>query len=142
MRLIKHLSKNTILALVAFSLLTSCTFTTTKRKDPVFTVDLNTISDTIGKIIATQEVNLHGVETKKNGKVTTELTIRLINPLNAPATQEQQNEMGKHIARLLKQSMKDKRDYQVYTVLFVNQRTSGGVSESNYSGRTYKLEEL
>ena len=142
MNLLKHLSKKIILALVAFSFLISCTFTTTKRKDPVFTVDLSTISDTIGKIIATQEVNLHGVETKRNGKVTTELTVRLINPLNAPPTQDQQNDMGKHIARLLKQSMRDKDDFQVYTVLFVNQRNSGGVSESNYTGRTFKVEEL
>ena len=131
------------LALVLISLvLISCTFTTTKSKDPVFVSSTDSVAAKIRELILTRNVNVHGTETTTNGKTSSELTIRLINPLNEPNNESQRYQLGKEIAVIIKQAIKNPADYSVYTVLFVKEESNGAVTKSSYRGQKYKLQDL
>ena len=120
----------------------SCTFTSTKPKEPTFTVDLDSIAADIRQLIITERVNVFGVETTKNKKISSELTARLMNPINLPNDQEKRNEICKQVAQLLKSRLKYPAGYDTYKVLFVYEKTSGGVTQTNYTGHVYKSTEL
>jgi hypothetical protein len=142
MRLLKTFLQSIVVLLSTMLLLLSCTVSTTKTKDPVFTVSPDSISLSLKSLIVAKEVNLSGTETKTNGKITSELTVRLINSINAPEDETQRTEIGKQVAKLLKQALKNPGDYTTYKVLFVTQETDGAVTRSSYTGHIYKSDDL
>jgi hypothetical protein len=120
----------------------SCTLTTSKSKDPVFIASSDSVAAKIRNLILTRNVNVYGIEKTTNGKVSAELTIRLINPLNEPSDEKKRTQLGKEVAEIIKQSIKAPGDYSVYTVLFVKEETNGSVTKSSYTGHEYKFQDL
>jgi len=131
-----------ISAFILVSLVLSCTLTTTRSKDPAFITSPDTVATRIRQLILTRNINVYGLEKTANGKVSAELTISLINPLNEPNGQEEQNQLGKEVAEIIKQSIKSPGDYSIYTVLFVKEETNGAVTKSSYTGHSFKFQDL
>jgi hypothetical protein len=96
----------------------------------------------VNSIILTQEIDVHGKEVTSNGKVTTELTVNLINPKNLPSDSSERNRIAEEVAIILKQSLKDPNSFNFYKILFVHRTIEGAVTKDNYTGQIYKSETL
>jgi hypothetical protein len=123
-------------------LLFCCTVTTTKKKPPVFSKSDDSISRDVNSIILTQEIDVHGKEITSNGKVSSELTVNLINPKNLPSDSSERNRIAEEVAAILKLSLKDPNSFDSYKVLFVHRVIEGSVTKDNYTGQIYKSETL
>jgi hypothetical protein len=123
-------------------LLTGCTLSTTWTKNPVFRPDWDTLSSRLKNLVVCENIIIQGKMKKTGGQTFSELTVRLVNGKNLPGDQGKRNEIGKEIAILLKQSLKNPDDFDSYMVLFVNQQIHGPLSKSSYMGRTFRREEL
>ena len=95
--------------------LVSCTYTTSYEKKPLFSSDLNVVSDQITRIAPVKNITLHGLENKRNGKIETSvLSINVLIDEHNNGTEI----MGKQIASIIKNALKDKEEYTSYKVIF------------------------
>jgi hypothetical protein len=120
----------------------ACTFTTTRTKDPDFKVDLNIVQDSLKTLVTCEHINLNGTEMKTDGKISSDLEIKIINGIHIPGDDAKLKDLGKAIASQLKRELKNKNDFTTYKVLFVTKQTDGAVTKSSYRGVIYKSEEL
>ena len=127
--------------LTSFFLL-ECTFTTTIKKNPAFTIRSDSIARDLKSIILTEEINVNGIESKTNGKSKSELTIELINPKLLPIDTSNLYETGEQVATLVKHLLKDPGQYDYFKVLFIQRKTNEGITKSNYTEQTYKSNDL
>lgn len=121
---------------------TSCTFTTTSKKNPVFIKDLSTIQTEFKQVVRCETINLNGKETKSNNKSSSVLEIRIINGDDIPANDLQIKELAKKIGSFFKGSLKDVNEYNSYRILFVTQTTGNGASKSEYIGHEFNSKDL
>ena len=121
--------------------LASCTMTSTKTKDPVFN-DMVKTQKELTKIVTAEDINLNGKETTTNKKVTSELEINITNGQNIPATEDERKALGKSIATLIKNNLKDKNEFDTFQVLFITKVESGGVTKRNWVGNVFNSSEL
>jgi len=136
----KHLTPVIILLSTAFFI--CCTSTITKRKDPVFNIEISSVQTALNKIVICENINLAGKEITTDGKVTSELEVSIVNGQSIPTDEDQMKDLGKLIAWGLKKSLKDQNEYNKYIVLFVTKVTDGGVTKRNWKGNEFKSEEL
>jgi hypothetical protein len=135
-------SKKIIILLMLCSFIASCTFTTTKEKDPEFKVDLNAVENNLKTLVTCEHINLSGTEKKTNNQISSEFEIRIINGVNLPTDDTQLKVLGKAIASQLKGELKNENPFNTYKMLFVIQQTTAGATSSNYTGWVLKSEEL
>jgi len=132
-----------VLSLVtAITLIVSCTTTTTKTKNPVFSKPTNSLQVDLNKLVSCEGINLDGKEINTDGKINTELEIDITNGQNIPTDENQMNDLGKHIAVEIKEALQDKAEYQTYKVLFITKTESAGVTSRTWKGKIFKAEEL
>lgn len=122
-------------------LLAGCTLTTTKKKDPVFD-DVKKVVTELTSLVASENINLNGKEVAKNDKTTTELEVDVTNGKNIPTNDDERKALGKSIATTVKRNLKDKNEFETYTVLFVTTVETGGVTKRNWVGDVFMSSEL
>lgn len=122
-------------------LLTSCTITTTKTKDPVFN-DMDRVQNELGNIVKAENINLNGKEITANKNTTTELEVAITNGTNIPTSDEGRKALGRSIATSIKHNLKDPNEYEKYTILFVTKVESGVTTKRNWVGDVFSSAEL
>lgn len=123
-------------------LIVSCTTTTTKTKNPVFSKPPNSLQADLNKLVSCEGINLDGKEINTDGKINTELEIDITNGQNIPSDENQMNDLGRRIAVEIKEALQDKAEYQTYKVLFITKTESAGVTSRTWKGKFFKSEEL
>ena len=119
----------------------ACNLTVTKTKNPVFLGGMDNIQIDMNKILTFEHVSLVGKETDKNGKLSSELEVDIINGKNIPVDDNEMKKLGNSIASSLKNALKDRNEYDTYKVLFVSQEVSNGVTKRDWKGFVFKAEE-
>jgi hypothetical protein len=125
----------------ALTLLTSCTTTTTKRKDPAF-VDMAKVQQQLVGLITAENINLNGKEITTNNKTTSELEVSITNAQNISTNEEERNQLGKSIATAIKSNLKNTSEFKTYKVLFITKTETGGVKKRTWVGKVYSATEL
>jgi len=129
------------ICLIGFLIFCGCTYTTTRPKDPVFSVDLLVIRQNIDSLIIFEQLNIGGREIKTNGQLTEELIVEIINPVNEPADENEFKKLTKRIAKITKGALKDPASINIYKIFFVK-RKSGEIYIPSHHGTIFKAEEL
>ena len=70
------------------------------------------------------------------------MEIDIINGQNISADENQMIDLGKQIAKEIKQSLQDKNEYGTYKVLFITKKENDGVTQRTWKGKIFKSEEL
>lgn len=122
-------------------LATSCTLTTTKRKDPVFN-DMGKVEKELTSLVTSENINLNGKEISTNKKATSELEVSITNGQNIPNSDDEIKSLGKSIATTIKKNLKDPNEFDTYKVLFITKVESGGASKRTWVGNVFSLSEL
>jgi len=125
---------------VAF-LLSSCTLTTTKTKNPGFT-DQAKVENELMSLVTSENINLNGQEITKNRKTTSELEIYITNGRNIPTNEDERRWLGKSIATCVKRNLKDANQFDTYKVLFVTRVEKGGVTKRSWAGNVFSSTEI
>jgi hypothetical protein len=128
--------------LLSVSLFAGCKMTTTRIKNPVFSVDTNILQGELAKLISCENINVAGKEINTNGKINSQLEIDITNGQNIPIDKEQMIALGKSIAKVFKNDLKDQKEYNTYQVLFITKQVNGNVTQKDWKGKIFKLEEL
>jgi hypothetical protein len=123
------------------TLLPSCTMTTTKAKDPVFT-DMSKVQNELVSLVKADNINLNGKEITTNKKTTSELEVAITNGTNIPTGDDERKALGKSIATSIKRNLKDPNEYDKYTVLFVTKIGSSVATKRNWVGDVFNSTEL
>jgi len=134
--------KNCIIFSLLFYVLSSCTTTTTRTKEPVFDISTTSIENEINTLVSCKGINLNGKETTENGNISSELEIHIINGQNIPTGDTQMIDLGRKIAIVFKKALKNTLDYQTYRVLFITETENAGSTNQTWKGKTFKIEEL
>jgi hypothetical protein len=127
--------------LIIFSIV-SCTMTSTKTKNPLFSKSTDSLQADLNKIVSCEGINLDGKEISNNGRLSSELEIDITNGQNTPTSESKMDELEKRIAVLVKEALKDKDEYNSYKVLFVTKKDDGGVTQRTWKGKVFKSDEL
>jgi hypothetical protein len=135
------IKKTKLYLLLCVAVLSSCTFTTTKTKDPIFS-DGAKVSNELTSIIKAENINLNGKEITTNNKTTSELEVSISNGINIPNTENQRNAFGKSIGTIIKSNLKDPNQYDTYKVLFVTKEETANVTKRNWVGNVFSSREL
>lgn len=126
---------------IIFSIV-SCSMTSTKTKNPVFSKSTDSLQADLNKIVSCEGINLDGKEISNNGRLSSELEIDITNRQNTPTSESQMNELERQIAVVVKQALKDKDEYNSYKVLFVTKKEDGGITQRTWEGKVFKSDEL
>ncbi|MEO7047635.1 MAG: hypothetical protein ABI091_20215 [Ferruginibacter sp.] len=129
------------LSLITFSMV-SCTMTSTKTKNPVFSKSTDSLQADLNRIVSCERINLDGKEISNNGRLSSVLEIDITNGQNTPTSESQMEELEKQIALLVKQALKDKDEYNSYKVLFVTTKEDADLTQRTWKGKVFKSEEL
>jgi hypothetical protein len=136
------LAKTRSLLFICFAaLLASCTITSTKTKDPVFT-DMKKVQQELTGLVTAENINLDGKEITTNKKTRSELEISITNGQNIPTSEDDRKTLGKSIATVVKSNLKNPNEFDTYKVLFVTKVESEGVTKRNWVGNTFSSTEL
>jgi hypothetical protein len=130
-----------LLFVYIITLLSSCTITTTKTKDPVFT-DMSKVQNELVGLVKAENINLNGKEITTNKKTTSELEVAITNGTNIPTGDDERKALGKSIATYIKRNLKDPNEYDKYTVLFVTKIESSVATKRNWVGDVFNSTEL
>lgn len=136
------MTKSQSLIILLILLITACTTTITKTKDPVFNSSTDSLGVSLAKLVVCEDINLDGKEITVNGKINSALEIDVINGRGIPKDEDQMMALGKKIATTIKDALKDKAEYQTYKVLFVTKTVSSGITQRTWTGKEFKTEEL
>jgi hypothetical protein len=127
--------------LIIFSIV-SCTMTSTKTKNPLFSKSTDSLQADLNKIVSCEGINLDGKEISNNGRLSSELEIDITNGQNTPTSESKMDELEKRIAVLVREALKDKVEYNSYKVLFVTKKEDAGVTQRTSKGKVFKSDEL
>lgn len=120
----------------------SCIRTLTNIKNPMFSKTIDSLQLDLNKLVTCETINLNGKETDTDGKITSELTVNIINGHDIPDDEHQMNSLAKQIAMVLKESLQKGVDFQTYNVLFVTKKESAGVTRNSWKGKVFQSDEL
>jgi starvation-inducible outer membrane lipoprotein len=140
--MLTKLAKQTIFILLIVTVLSNCTSTTTQRKDPVFKVDIASLTKELRNVVVCEHINLDGRIVTTDKKSNSELEIGITNGDNIPAGDDEIKDLGKTVALLVKNDLKDPNEYDTYSVLFITQTEVGGITKRNWRGHVFRNNEL
>jgi hypothetical protein len=126
----------------AIAVLTACTTTIRRPKDPIFTKSTDSMKVELGTLFSCENLRVGGGEITTNGATSSELEIDVINGTRFPEAGDQQNALAKAIASYIKRALKDNTEYDTYKVLFVTETTQSGASVRKWKGQVFKSKEL
>jgi len=138
----KKMIKTLSLYFIATILAASCTFTTTKIKNPTFNRPIDSLQIDLNKIVTCENFNINGKEISTNGKVSSELEIDITNGQNIPDNGDEMDRLGKQVAVIIKAALQDKNQFDTYKVLFVTKKQNGNLTERTWKGKVFKVGEL
>src|SRR5688572_21927611 len=127
--------------LLLFVLVLSCTFTTTKTRNPEF-IDISLVDKKLDSLITCENFNIKGTETTTNKKSNSEIEISTINCPEVPSNNDQEVDLAKTIASEIKKNLKNPTQYETYKVLFVTKRTNGVVTKTNSKSYVFNSKDL
>jgi hypothetical protein len=136
------MNKSLLFLTLMTSVLTACTFTIKRPKDPIFTKSVNSLKAELGKLLSAENLRVLGGETTTDGATSSELEIDVINGHPIPEAEDQQKALAKAIASDLKRALKDSTEYGVYKVLFVTETKQSGATTRKWTGQVFKSKEL
>lgn len=130
-----------LLFVSAVILMVSCTITTTKTKDPVFT-DMSKVQNEMVTLVRAENIHISGKEITTKKKITSELEVVVTNGNSIPASDEERKALGKSIATSIKRNLKDPNEFEKYTVLFVTKVENGAVTKRSSVGDVFSSTDL
>lgn len=134
------LTKTKFYLILIFSIfIAGCTYT--KPKDPIFN-NLNKFKYEFGSLIQAKKINIYGKEITTGSDSTSELEIDIINGKNIPTTEGERKSLGKSLAKVVKNNLKNSKQFETYKVKFEKQSESSGVTVERYTSFSFKLGEL
>ena len=136
------MNKSLLLLTLLTSVLTACTLTINRPKDPVFTKSVDSLKVELGQLLSAENLRVRGGETTTDRATSSELEIDVINGQHIPEAEDQRRALAKAIALDLKRALKDSTEYGVYKVLFVTETTQSGATTRKWTGRVFKSKEL
>ena len=136
------MNKSLLFLTLLASVLTACTTTIRRPKDPVFTKSVDSLKIELGQLFSSENLRVGGAEITTNGATSSELEIDVINGQHIPEVQDQQKALARAIASDLKRALKDSTEYGVYKVLFVTETTQSGATVRKWTGQVFKSKEL
>jgi hypothetical protein len=119
-----------------------CTTSVTRAKNPVFAVENSVIQQNLLEVVTCQHINLDGKEVTTNGTKKTAIEIDVTNGKEIPEDQYKMTELGKKIATIIKKALKDQNEYEQYTVLFIEEKSSNGITSRKWKGHDFKTTDL
>ncbi len=120
---------NLIFLFFIFSLL-SCTFTTTKSKNPVID-NIDGLKTELTSIVTAEKINLTGKEITTNGKTKSQLEISITNGQNIPQEDDFRKLLSRQIAKHVKSHLKDSTEFDFFNVVFVAKQQNGVLTKNN-----------
>ena len=136
------MSTSSIKILVILFLFVACTTRITKIKNPVFATPIDSLQTGLNALVVSEHINIDGKEITTNGKPSSELEIDIINGRNIPGDTTGRKALAHSLAVELKNALKDKNEYDNYTVLFVKVVSSGAMTKRSWIGQEFKSGEL
>jgi hypothetical protein len=138
--------KKTVIFLAIFAILYGCTYSETSNKTPIFTTDLNTLSDNLNSIVQYESADIQGSEIKTDDEITSELTFKIINGFDIPEEADQRDKLAQSIALFLKKSLKNPEDFDKYNISFISQTVTqnlmGDFTTNKNITKTFNKEDL
>jgi hypothetical protein len=136
--------KTKTFSFLLFSLLIfgSCTLTTTKQKDPLFSESPDSLRSELNQLVVCQNFNVDGKEIMTERKTSSVLEIDVVNGRGIPPNEDQMAALGKRIAAKIKEALQDKNEYNAYKVLFVAVRENGSVTQRKWRGKIFQSNDL
>ena len=128
--------------LLLFVFISSCNFTTTKTRKPVFIIDTNLVGKKLDSLIACENFNINGTEIITNKKSTSEIEISTINCRDVPQNNDEMAGLAATIASEIKKHLKDSTQYDTYKVLFIIKKTDGVVTKTNSKSYVFGAKDL
>ena len=128
--------------LLPLLLLFGCTYTTTKEKAPIFAGSTDSLKAGLSAMFVFEHINVDGRDVTANGVRRSELEIDVINAKGLPDTKEGRGVLAHSIAAEFKKFLKDPKEYDTYTVYFIEQAIIAGVTTRKWKSHTFKLNEL
>ena len=89
-----------------------------------------------------EHINLDGEDINTNGKDSSELEIDVINGKDIPKDHDSLKTFGRPIALLIKNALKDRKEYDRFSVYFVVVKSSGIATERTWTGYIYPSVDL
>jgi hypothetical protein len=123
-------------------LLLACTTTITRTKNPVFAAPIDSLQARLNGLMIFKHINLDGKEVTTNGKRSTQLEIDVLGGKDVPEDNGRMKTLAHSLAVEVKEALKDKNEYDNYTVLFVKVDSSSSVTTRSWKGDTFKSAEL
>ena len=121
-------------------LLFSCTYS--QSYNPEFKTEQSPQLDSIKVKYNFEDVQVQGKKSSGSGGNHTNLTIKLINGKGVPGTDDEITVLAKQIALLTKGMLKDPKQFESYTILFVTKTVDGSVTSSKWVGHEFKPGEI
>jgi len=137
---------NGLLSFLIVLLLTQCKYTTTSQKQAILNIPSDSLSYQLGRIIVCKHIDITGKDIKAGGQISTELDISMINSKDLPSDRNNQNELAKKIATIIKNALQNKNDFDSYKVFFITETKSenamGTITKKNYISFDFKKVEI
>jgi hypothetical protein len=118
----------------------SCSYTQTF--DPNFKTEQSPQLDSIKAKYGVEDLQVQGKKSSGSGGNHTNLTIKLINGKGVPGNDDELTVLAKQVAIFTKGMLKDPKQFESYTVLFVTKTVDGSVTSSKWVGHEFKPGEI
>jgi len=129
-----------ISAVLLLILFYSCSYTQTF--DPNFKTEQSPQLDSIKAKYSFEDLQVQGKKSSGSGGDHTNLTIKLINGKGVPGNDDEITVLAKQVAIFTKGMLKDPKQFESYTVLFVTKTVDGSVTSSKWVGHEFKPGEI
>jgi hypothetical protein len=118
----------------------SCSYTQTFV--PNFKTEQSPQLDSIKAKYGVEDLQVQGKKSSGSGGNHTNLTIKLINGKGVPGNDDELTVLAKQVAIFTKGMLKDPKQFESYTVLFVTKTVDGSVTSSKWVGHEFKPGEI
>ena len=134
--------KNAAICLTLLLMFFACTTTVTRTKNPVFAAPIDSLQARLNGLVVCEHFNLDGQEVSTDGQRSTQIEIDVLNGKGIPEQPDSMNILAHSLAIAVKEALKDKSEYDKYTVLFMKVESSSSVTTRSWKGKTFKSAEL
>ena len=130
----------TVIATLLLILSFSCTYT--QQFNPEFKTEQSPQLDSIRAKYGFEDLQVTGKKSSGNGGNHTNLTIRFINGKGVPTNDDEIIALAKQLAIITKGMLKDPKQFESYTILFVTKTVDGSTTTSKWVGHEFKPGEI
>jgi hypothetical protein len=123
-------------------ILAACTTTVTKIKDPIFAISTDSLAADLNKLVKCERFKGKGKEVTTGNATSSDLEVDVINGKKIPEDKDSIAVLAHSIASAIKNSLKDKNEFDTYTVLFMKVQQSSTLTTRTWRGRKFKSAEL